>query len=662
MRAHVIAITALVLIPTLFIGGWLAARSAAAERAQVEQNLHQKAREITAIVDKEIVSLRNLLTALASSHFLQTDDIAGFYRQAVELSRQIGVQMVLRDPERDLRLLNTAVPLEAPVASDMPPIRLAAEKEVVNSGQPTVSNVFLGPIVNRHLISVLVPVVKNGHTAYVLSAGMSTDQFAEILESSQLGTDRIGAILDRNNAFVARSEKHTQFTGTAARVPAPSDPFGAVRVISRDGTPYYWFYRRSEVSGWVIGAGAPEALLEASSRLALLSYGTAGSLLFFVAMALSYGLSGRIARSFGTLGVDRTPTREEFQVLFESAPNGVLLVDRDGVILLVNTQIETKFGYSRDELIGMPVELLVPEHIRGEHRILRNAFAGAPEARPMAAGRELHGRRKDGSEFPIEIGLNPIGTSAGDVTMATVVDVTARQQNLARLAGAIAERDSLRRRFMQAQEEERLRLAHELHDQTGQSLAAAMLELKGIEANVDESGRSRLRELRRQLDMMGKELHHIAWELRPPAIDELGLESVLTNYVSDWGVKFGIETDFHCAGDLDDLNDEVRTTLYRVVQEALTNIAKHARGTSIASVVIDRSDATLQMTIEDNGKGFEPAVQIDPGYFRSGSGLGLPGMRERLSFIGGELVIESSLGGGTAIFVRIPLERERMPA
>ncbi|MFZ0104029.1 MAG: cache domain-containing protein, partial [Pseudolabrys sp.] len=124
-----------------------------------------------------------------------------------------------------------------------------------------------------------------------------------------------------------------------------------------------------------------------------------------------------------------------------------------------------------------------------------------------------------------------------------------------------AERDDLRRRIMSAQEEERLRLAHDLHDQTGQGVTAVILELKAIEPLVHKKGLDRVRFLRKQLDELSQMLHRIAWELRPPSIDELGLTNALENYVAGWGKKHGINADFHCADpELDRRSNEIRTT------------------------------------------------------------------------------------------------------
>ncbi len=210
------------------------------------------------------------------------------------------------------------------------------------------------------------------------------------------------------------------------------------------------------------------------------------------------------------------------------------------------------------------------------------------------------------------------------------------------------ERDDLRRRIMSSQEEERLRLAHDLHDQTGQTVSAAILELKSLERVVDEKARDRVRFVSKQLDELGQMLHRISWELRPASIDELGLTNALESYLGEWSKKYAIKADFHCSDpDLDKRSNEVRTTIYRVVQEGLTNVSRHATNATHVSIVTGVSESTLHLTIEDNGQGFDPAALS--------SRLGLAGMRERLLLVGGVLKIESEPNVGTTIFARIPL-------
>ena len=120
-------------------------------------------------------------------------------------------------------------------------------------------------------------------------------------------------------------------------------------------------------------------------------------------------------------------SEQRFRLVVEAAPNAMVMIDRAGKIVMVNTQAERVFGYSRAELVGQPVEMLVPERFRSHHPELRKTFFADPQPRPMGAGRDLYGLKKDGSEFPVEIGLNPIETDEGTMVLSAIVDITARK-------------------------------------------------------------------------------------------------------------------------------------------------------------------------------------------------------------------------------------------
>lgn len=219
----------------------------------------------------------------------------------------------------------------------------------------------------------------------------------------------------------------------------------------------------------------------------------------------------------------------------------------------------------------------------------------------------------------------------------------------------------LRRHLSKAEENERLRLSHELHDQAGQSLIAAILQLNEIDALTSGPASERLQLVRKRMEEMGKTLHRIAWELRPPSIDELGLRKALASYIAEWSEQCGLDVDFHCDDPrLDEVPDEIGTAIYRVVQEGLTNIVKHAGRPSNVSVIVRRAEATLQVIVEDNGCGFDAATL--GGKAGERRGLGLAGMRERLALIGGTLEVESALGAGAALFARIALDGQRLPS
>src|SRR5256714_3115088 len=218
-----------------------------------------------------------------------------------------------------------------------------------------------------------------------------------------------------------------------------------------------------------------------------------------------------------------------------------------------------------------------------------------------------------------------------------------------------AARGQLLRQLVKAQEEERRRISRELHDQMGQHLNAFMLGLKNLSlacgngASPHTKSFHRLQELTEQL--MDK-THHLAWELRPAALDDLGLQTALSNYVEKWSEHSGITTDFHSHGlQKQRLPPPIETAVYRIVQEALNNILKHARAERV-SVILELRNNQLLAIVEDDGHGFD----VEAVKFASvdGSGLGIMGMQERVASLDGNLEIESRPTRGTTLVTRIP--------
>ena len=228
----------------------------------------------------------------------------------------------------------------------------------------------------------------------------------------------------------------------------------------------------------------------------------------------------------------------------------------------------------------------------------------------------------------------------------------------ASLEEQMAERRALVLRLATAEEDERRRIARELHDEMGQHITALTLELKLLEGSfpADSAAVGRLGRLREVTNHLGSEVHRIGIELRPPSLDDHGLAKTLQNYLEDWSRHTNIQVDFHNSGfDKGRAPSLVETAVYRVVQEALTNVLKHAAAATV-SVILERRDQDLRLIIEDDGRGFDPDAVRDSS---EQPHLGLLGMRERVAMIGGTIAIESRPEGPTTIFIRIPLDPTR---
>lgn len=211
-----------------------------------------------------------------------------------------------------------------------------------------------------------------------------------------------------------------------------------------------------------------------------------------------------------------------------------------------------------------------------------------------------------------------------------------------------------------AQEDERRRLSRELHDEMAQRLAGLSLELSALEPLIKpfSAGTAKIEALQRLVGDLGCSVHRIAVELRPAALDDLGLSLALSNYVEEWSQRCAIPVDLHISGLERRAPEAVETAVYRIVQEALTNVVKHARATRV-SLVIRATEHHLQAVIEDNGIGFGADGQPPGG--TAPSQLGLAGMDERASLLGGSVTVESAPGRGTSLYVRIPVQQSLHP-
>jgi PAS domain S-box-containing protein len=339
-----------------------------------------------------------------------------------------------------------------------------------------------------------------------------------------------------------------------------------------------------------------------------------------------------------------------FEQFLEFTPDAVVGVDRGGAITVVNAQAERLFGYDRRELVGRPVDVLVPRRLRANHERYRADYFDNPRPRPMGGGMVLHGRRRDGSEFPAEISLSTVETSRGMLALTAVRDISGR------LAAENAIREQVHRReilsaLLGVEEAERARIATSLHDDTIQVLTASLVALDRLaRSDPGNAGAARAVEAARGvLEQATERTRRLTFELRPTVLHERGIAAAVRALAEGLRQETAISTELEVTEER--FNWAVEELVYRTIQEAVANVRKHADATNL--IVIVRSVGTHVVgEVTDDGRGFDVNHATDREHMAFHQGL--DAMSERVRMAGGQISIESSPGHGARVRFELP--------
>jgi len=340
--------------------------------------------------------------------------------------------------------------------------------------------------------------------------------------------------------------------------------------------------------------------------------------------------------------------------ILESAMDAVITVDAAQRIVLFNRAAEQLFGCRSADALGSSLERFIPARFRNAHHghIEKFGTTGATSRR-MGDTTTLWALRTGGSEFPIEASISHASDGGSQFFTVILRDITLRKQSEDALRRSQQELRELSARVLEAREEEKTRIARELHDELGQLLTALKMDLAWLHGRLpagDAEMAAKTAQMGALLDQTVGSTRRIAADLRPLMLDDLGLADAAGWLVNDFSARSGVhcEVQMAASGAFAQVDGGITTAVYRALQESLTNIARHA-GAKNVWVVLAIDKGKLHLEVEDDGKGF---AAEDLAKERS---LGLKGMRERMAYLGGSLEIARAPRGGTRLRAQLPV-------
>ncbi|SOT41348.1 PAS domain S-box protein [Burkholderia cenocepacia] len=460
-----------------------------------------------------------------------------------------------------------------------------------------------------------------------------------------LNADRLvdSSVLDR---------LHLEITADDPAAPVYSGGFGA-----GDSTAASDMLRRTDSLTF---GGTPLSLRYSAPRAdtvgVMMAVLLAGTVLSLMLAALVQQVVAKPGLT-GTPGGGSQPTEARMMGIIRSSMEAIITVDENQTIVIFNPAAEQVFGVSAMEAVGAPLSRFIPERFRAAHarHVEQFGVTGVSE-RQMGRQRVLFGLRGDGTEFPIEASISQIRDGAGKLYTVMLRDVTERVRAENALKQSREELRDLSANLQNVREEEKTRIARELHDDLGQQLTALKMDLSAVELGLagnvapNTGTREQLGGMHRLIDSIVASVRRIAADLRPVMLDDLGLVPAIEWLANDFTRRYRITVDRELPPVDTAFTGTGATTLFRIVQEALTNVARHSDATNV-TLALKVEDGYCMLRIADNGHG----APEHAGTVQDRPSFGLIGIRERAHMLEGTVTIDNRPGQGFTITVALPL-------
>lgn len=376
----------------------------------------------------------------------------------------------------------------------------------------------------------------------------------------------------------------------------------------------------------------------------------AGASLFCLFIVVATALLIRKLRREEVLTQALRAAGDRSRQMIDSAMDAIISIDASQAIIMVNNAAECMFGIRAADTLGCPFSSLISAPLRDAQS---ERIAGYLDSHPSSATiahMELTGLRADGVEFPVEATFSPMRIEEQPQLTIALRDITERRRREDEVRLMNEELRFLSSSLQSVRDQERIHLSRELHDELGQQLTGLKLDLSWLTSSL-KAGRApklgRLDAMRAALDDAIATVRRIATELRPPVLDDLAFGDAVAWHAAEFTRRSGIEVTLNLAADAQVSDAGMATTLFRIVQESLTNVARHAGATRV-DISLHTDGDWLVLRVRDNGNGFESAG--------AGKGIGLLSMRERAAALAGHFRVVSEWGEGSAIEVRVPKE------